>query len=269
MDIITDTTQKKQVESLPAITRIKFYDDTLITVKRHGKIYVAMKPIVEALGLQWGSQYNRLQRDEVLSTCVSVMNIQISGDDQQRDVIFLPLDHFHGWLFTITVSRVRKEIQDKLIRYKKECYSVLSNHFTQSDINRKDPACLIARYEGKVSRKFDTDITAAHQIYAERQGSTETLRLRIINDTFEVYNFLYSDFKRGMEIPNNHRDLMPREVLMQCKRLEDAQAFARIEGEAKDLTYKEIKKNKKSMLNALAERYGRFSFKDICSQVAK
>ncbi|KJU81858.1 Phage regulatory protein, Rha [Candidatus Magnetobacterium bavaricum] len=138
----------------------------------------------------------------------------------------------------------------------------------QRSIDKNDTSTLIARYEGKVSRAFDTDITKTHQPYAKTQGSTEKLKTRIINQTRTVYSYLYYDYKWGMPLPDNHRDLMPREVLMQCKRLEDAQALMTIEGEAKGLNYKDIKKNQKSAMAVLAERFGRFSIKDVLTQVS-
>ncbi len=38
--------------NLPATTQVKFHDDTLITIQQHGKVYVAIKPVCQTLGLR-------------------------------------------------------------------------------------------------------------------------------------------------------------------------------------------------------------------------
>jgi hypothetical protein len=50
---------------------VDFYGDelTAVLVEQGGRpeIYVPLKPIADYLGLTWGSQYNRIQRDPILS----------------------------------------------------------------------------------------------------------------------------------------------------------------------------------------------------------
>ncbi|MES0337098.1 MAG: phage antirepressor N-terminal domain-containing protein [Candidatus Magnetobacterium sp. LHC-1] len=167
----TDNNKKQEV-ILPAITQINFYGDTLTTIKRHGKIYVAMKPIVEALGLQWEAQYKHLKRDEVLSICMSIMDIQIPGDDQVREMVFLPIDYLNGWLFNVSISRVKNtQVKDKLIRYKKECYKVLFNYFMQPALSKTDIDTAIAMRKLIENRKNETECLKALVEYAEANGS--------------------------------------------------------------------------------------------------
>jgi hypothetical protein len=103
---------------------------TVITTES-GEHLVAMKPICEAIGLGWQSQYNRIRRHPVLSTSVFVMNTQIPGDDQQREITCLPLDLLNGWLFGIDASRVKPEIRDRVIQYQRECFHVLAAYWQQ------------------------------------------------------------------------------------------------------------------------------------------
>ena len=90
---------------------------------------MALRPIVENIGLDWAAQYSRIKRHPVLSTSVVVMTTQMPGDDQQRNVFCLPLSMLNGWLFGVDVNRVREEIRPKLIRYQTECFEVLAQHF--------------------------------------------------------------------------------------------------------------------------------------------
>ncbi|KJU85360.1 protein containing Phage P22, antirepressor protein [Candidatus Magnetobacterium bavaricum] len=65
--------------NLPATTQIKFHEDTLTVVEQEGKVYVAMKPICQALGLSWDAQRIKIQEDIVLSTCTIQRIVQMPG----------------------------------------------------------------------------------------------------------------------------------------------------------------------------------------------
>lgn len=111
------------------IVTVEFHGQSLIAVEVEGKPYVAMRPIVENIGLDWAAQYSRIKRHPVLSTSVVVITTQMPGDDQQRNVFCLPLSMLNGWLFGVDVNRVREEIRPKLLRYQTECFEVLYRHF--------------------------------------------------------------------------------------------------------------------------------------------
>lgn len=42
----------------------------------------------------------------------------------------LPLEFLNGWLFGINVNRVKPELREAVFRYRKECYDVLAEAFT-------------------------------------------------------------------------------------------------------------------------------------------
>ncbi|WP_427144074.1 phage antirepressor N-terminal domain-containing protein [Pseudomonas nitroreducens] len=90
---------------------------------------VVIRPVCEGIGLSWNSQFERIKRDDVLSTCIRVIRMQVHGDIQQRELTCLPLKYLNGWLFGIDTRRCRKEIRPALIRYKRECYQVLAAHW--------------------------------------------------------------------------------------------------------------------------------------------
>lgn len=93
-----------------------------------GEIYVPIRPIAEALGLAWGSQNNRIQRDEVLARRVRKV-VMHGADGKAREMVCLPLDLLAGWLFGVTTSKVRPELREKLTRYREECFRVLWEAF--------------------------------------------------------------------------------------------------------------------------------------------
>lgn len=110
--------------------QIPFHGETLLVIEDHlGDRFVVMKPIVEALGLSWVGQLQRIKRDDVLSEGMCVTHIPSEGGEQEATI--LPLELFHGWLFTIDASRVKPELREKLHQYRRECFDVLHSYFTE------------------------------------------------------------------------------------------------------------------------------------------
>lgn len=112
---------------MSAIVTVPFHGHNLITIEKDGKHHVAMKPIVEAIGLQWEAQLKRIKRNPVLSEGMSMMDTPSNGGMQQ--MAFIPLDYLNGWLFGIEANRVKPEIRDKVISYQRECYTALHDYW--------------------------------------------------------------------------------------------------------------------------------------------
>lgn len=96
-----------------------------------GEHLVAMKPICEAIGLQWEAQLKRIKRHPVLSQGMSIMDTPSAGGDQETTC--LPLDYLNGWLFGVDASRVRPEIRERLVQYQRECFAALAAYWQQGE----------------------------------------------------------------------------------------------------------------------------------------
>lgn len=117
------------------LSTIQFYNQTLITFEQDGQYYTAMKPICENIGLDWTAQAQRLKRDEVLNSTMVIITI-VAEDGKNREMVCLPLDYLNGWLFGIDVKRVKPEIRELLITYKKECYKALADYWLKGKAER-------------------------------------------------------------------------------------------------------------------------------------
>lgn len=110
------------------ITYVNFRDDILYAVERDDGVFVAVKPICDALGLAWTRQLARLKRDPILSEGMTMMVMPSPGGAQETTCLKLEL--VNGWLFTIDSSRIQdEEVRQKVLTYQRECYSVLFQHF--------------------------------------------------------------------------------------------------------------------------------------------
>src|SRR4029079_5827654 len=93
-----------------------------------GTVLVPLRPIAEALGLSWPAQTRRLRRDEVLAAEVRSVAI-MATEGYPREWLAIPLDLLPGWLFGLTTSKVRPELQQKITRDRRECFRVLWEAF--------------------------------------------------------------------------------------------------------------------------------------------
>ena len=161
---------------------IDFYGDQIIAalVPVEGEepptIYVPVRPICDNLGIDWSSQRQRIDRDPVLSEVRKGVVITTSPSSSGRgggpqEMLCLPVEFVHGWLFGITPGRVKAELRDRVIRYQRECYGVLWRAFQAESL----PALGIQRSSSS-SLGHVRDMALAIAQMAEQQMSFE-LRL--------------------------------------------------------------------------------------------
>ncbi|EJV7804231.1 phage antirepressor Ant [Escherichia coli] len=108
---------------------VPFNGQQIITAMAAGVAYVAMKPIVESLGMSWSTQQTKLMKQISKFNCVH-MNM-VAADGKLRKLLCLPLKKLNGWLFSINPEKVRADIRDKLIQYQEECFTVLHDYWTK------------------------------------------------------------------------------------------------------------------------------------------
>jgi hypothetical protein len=115
---------------------IQFRDQRLICVEHQNELFVAMKPIVEGMGMKWKNQHKKmvtcvpLKGDADMNRhCVKKLFLQMPHDNQSREHIFMPLRRLNGWLMTISANRVKPAIRNTVIAYQQECDEVLFKHF--------------------------------------------------------------------------------------------------------------------------------------------
>lgn len=110
---------------------VPFNGQQVLTAMAVGIAYVAMKPIVENLGMSWGTQQQKLARSKEKFGYIH-MNIPSAGGIQK--MLVLPLKKLNGWLFSINPEKVRADIRDKLIQYQEECFTVLHDYWTKGEV---------------------------------------------------------------------------------------------------------------------------------------
>lgn len=107
---------------MPKQLSVPFHGSNLVIVEHEGEPYTPMKPIVEGMGMSWGTQARKLRAN---SERWGMFLMNIPSIDPHNTICCIPLRKLFGWLQTLQPNRVRKEIRDKVIQYQNECDDVL------------------------------------------------------------------------------------------------------------------------------------------------
>jgi hypothetical protein len=103
---------------------LEFRGKNIVYLYKNGTYWIAIKPICEALNVDYLRQFKNLKKDAILTPALSKLTMQIPGDDQLREYICLPEEYIYGWIFSI-----RRSANVALHEYKLECYQALYSHF--------------------------------------------------------------------------------------------------------------------------------------------
>lgn len=159
------------------IVTVNFRGDQLYGFENDDGTFVALKPIVESMGMDWNGQYQRVKRDPILSEGMCVMHIPF-GRGGNQEAVCLKLDLVNGWLFTIDTSRIKDEaVREKVIVYQRECYGVLAKHFAGKhggvDAPKTDPVDEPAENEGVKLRM----VNESRQVFGNQAAAQLWFRL--------------------------------------------------------------------------------------------
>lgn len=187
---------------------INFHGTEIPVVEKGGKQYVAMKPIVEAMGLDWDSQRQMIQRDEVLSKGACVIQVPSMGGCQ--NTLCLSLNKLNGWLFKIPASRYSGKRKEAIILYQEKCYDVLFDYF------HKGGAINPAATDSQVKAL----LTAYQELaYEKARLELEAKHLRSAVGLLSQYAVPDAEFGDISKITGLPRDIVVKAHLRSCKKI--------------------------------------------------
>lgn len=103
--------------------------DELVAIRENdsGKIYVGVNWVCRGLGLHERFQRDKIMTHEVLSEGCRLNSMPTETGYQ--DVYTIDIEYLPMWLITITPSRVKFEVRNKLVEYQRVAKNVLANAF--------------------------------------------------------------------------------------------------------------------------------------------
>jgi len=105
-------------------------DDELLAARTEtSEIYLPVRPICTALGIHWAAQYRKIKADEVLLESTRTLRLQTRGGPQ--NLVCMDVEAIPMWLAGIEPSRVRADLRDRLITYKRWVRKVVYEAFAR------------------------------------------------------------------------------------------------------------------------------------------
>lgn len=105
--------------------------DIAAVIDEDNNIFVPVKPVCQALTIDFSAQVQHIKRHYILSSTVVTLTT-VAADEKEREMLCLPLEYIYGWLFTIDAGQVAEGRKQTVANYQLECNKALYEHFTGS-----------------------------------------------------------------------------------------------------------------------------------------
>ena len=146
------TTDNQEVNS-PALVPMDFHGDQILTFQASGEPYVAMRRIVENLGMSWGTQRGKLERADRKFNCVAMNTV--GEDGKIRAMVSMPVQKLPLWLASINPARIKNPgKRAKIELYQERSAQALHDYWTRGVAIRDDMAGLVTDIDPRVMRAF-------------------------------------------------------------------------------------------------------------------
>jgi len=128
---------------------LEFNGKSIYFLAVDGQFWIALKPICEALNVNWNRQFQNLKEDKILCQRFAEQQM-VAADGKLREMTSLPEFYIYGWIFQIQSD------SEELAAYKWECYRILYEFFHGSITGRKELLSEKARVQLEIDRCFNT-----------------------------------------------------------------------------------------------------------------
>ena len=109
---------------------LSFNEKTIYFKEVGNEYWIAIKPICEALDINYNRAYQNILDDENLSQLFAKQQM-VDTLGRAKEMICLPEKYIYGWLFSL------RSKSEALKQYQMKCYEVLFNYFNGAIIGRK------------------------------------------------------------------------------------------------------------------------------------
>ena len=137
---------------------LEFNGKNILFISVNGTYWVAIKPICEALSVNYNRVFKNIKTDKILKQLLANQPM-VGADNRVRNMVALPEKYVYGWLFSINSD------SDALQNYKLKCYDVLFEYF-----------------QGAVTKRSN-ELT--EKTWAEREAKTIRKKLKDNNEDFK------------------------------------------------------------------------------------
>lgn len=180
---------KKSELSVVEQKTVIFYDDELIAIRSdEGQVYVSLRQMCDALGLDPQAQTRRIDRHTILSDGLEGVDKLATPGGAQKAYV-LRVDLVPLWLSGIRTSAVKEEIRAKMEKYQREAAKVLWEAFQEGRLTA----------DAGFDELLDNDSPAA-QAYKMATAVMKMARQQLLLESqLASHTTLLSDHERRLE----------------------------------------------------------------------
>lgn len=109
---------------------LEFNGQILYFVAIDGNYWIAIRPICDALGIEYTRAFKNIKEDKILGDALAKQPMR-DTKNRLQNMVALPEKYIYGWLFSIRSG------SDALQNYKQKCYSLLYEYFHGSISRRR------------------------------------------------------------------------------------------------------------------------------------
>ena len=95
---------------------VPFHGDEIVTFESDGSRWVAMRRIVENMGLNWAGQHAKLLEQKSKFNCIDIHTV--ADDGKPREMLAMPVEKLPLWLASINPAKIKNDV----VRVKVERY---------------------------------------------------------------------------------------------------------------------------------------------------
>ena len=144
-----------------AVISIPFHERAITLIDHDGKPFVAMRPIVDGMGLNWKGQQTKLQNR--FASTVAIIHT-VAEDGRKREMLCLPLEKIPAWLLTINPKKVNPAAREAVEQYQAESEAVLWTYWTTGQARRNDIRREMAELEQEENASFQRGSDAGRDL---------------------------------------------------------------------------------------------------------
>lgn len=169
---------------------VHFYGDDLVAIRANdGNVYVSVRHLCDALGLDRKGQVNRINRSDVLQNgykggvIMTSPSVDGRGGGEQQ-VGLMRVDLVPIWLAGIESKRVKPELQEKIKQYQREAAKVLWDAFREGRLTAEPSFEALLRAESPAVQAYRAALAiveiARQQVILEARLGEHERRLEAI-----------------------------------------------------------------------------------------
>jgi len=114
--------------ALPTVHEMEFHGDRLLLIDVDGQPHIVLRPAVEALGLDYKNQLDKLRGK---SWATVVLSTTVAADGRRREMVTVNVRTFLMLLATIDENRVADAVRPKLVAYQGEVADAIEAYWTK------------------------------------------------------------------------------------------------------------------------------------------